>query len=136
MCDSRYQPRLNELLGCSPRVVVALGQLQRAQVAAAVAAHARGASIARVSSSTIVPMACNDRIMRSGPMRDNRCQPVAERATGLLTTRGGGPGPAQTRVAAAVAVHGRGASISRDRCHPCLVVTCLHWATDSIALVV
>ena len=29
MCDNRYQPQLNELLGCSPRVVVALGQLQR-----------------------------------------------------------------------------------------------------------
>ena len=28
MCDNRYQPQLNELLGCSPRVVVALGQLQ------------------------------------------------------------------------------------------------------------
>ena len=59
MRDNRYQPQLNELLGCSPRVVVALGQLQRAQAAAAVAAHARSASIARVSSSTIVPTACN-----------------------------------------------------------------------------
>ena len=28
MRDNRYQPQLNELLGCSPRVVVALGQLQ------------------------------------------------------------------------------------------------------------
>ena len=38
---------------------------------------------------------------------------AAERAAGLLTTRGGGPGPATTQVAAAVAVHGRGASIAR-----------------------
>ena len=72
----RYQPRLivraTGLL--TTRVVVALGQLQRAQVAAAVAAHARGASIARVSSSTIVPTACNGGL-RSGPMRDNRYQP-------------------------------------------------------------
>ena len=29
MRDNRYQPRLIELLGCSPHVVVALGQLQR-----------------------------------------------------------------------------------------------------------
>ena len=28
MRDNRYQPQLNELLGCSPHVVVALGQLQ------------------------------------------------------------------------------------------------------------
>ena len=28
MRDNRCQPRLNELLGCSPRVVVALGRLQ------------------------------------------------------------------------------------------------------------
>ena len=38
---------------------------------------------------------------------------AAERAAGLLTTRGGGPGPAPAQVAAAVAVHGRGASIAR-----------------------
>ena len=38
---------------------------------------------------------------------------AAERAAGLLTTRGGGSGPAPAQVAAAVAVHGRGASIAR-----------------------
>ena len=38
---------------------------------------------------------------------------AAERAAGLLTTRGGGPGPAPAQVAAAVAVHGRCASIAR-----------------------
>ena len=56
-----------------------------------------------------------DAPMRSGPIRDNRYPTAAERATGLLTTRGGGPRPAQTRVAAAVAIllHGRGASIAR-----------------------